>query len=71
MGLHINENSIQGNIRGLSISSLNVPLDYHSILVPLIDLDSNHKQPKDPRYSVKLAIGQRLEPWVKEVNLQD
>jgi hypothetical protein len=69
--LHLNEDSFKGHIRGLTIKSVNVPLDYHTILMPLMDQDSYRKQPEGPRYSVKLAIGQRLEPWVKDVSLQE
>jgi hypothetical protein len=69
--LHVYESSFKGNIRSLTIKSVNVPLDYHSILVPLMDQDNHRKQSEGPRYRVKLATGQRLEPWVKEVSLQE
>jgi hypothetical protein len=69
--LHVNENSFEGSIRELTIMSVNVPLDYHSILVPLMGMDSYRKQPERPRYRVKLATGQRLEPWVEDVSLQE
>jgi hypothetical protein len=67
--LQVKEHSFQGKIKSLAIKSVNVPIDYHSILRPLMDQYSYRKQPKSPRYRVKLATGQRLEPWVKEVSL--
>jgi len=61
--------SLKGHIRGLNVVTVNVPLDHHSILEPLMAPDSYREQHQGPRYSVGLAFGQRLEPWVRDLSL--
>ena len=60
---------LKGHISGLNIVTVNIPFVYHSMLEPLMTSDSYRKQQINPRYSVKLATGQRLEPWVRDVSL--
>ena len=59
--------SIQGYIRELNVVSVNVPFEHHSTLEPFIGKDIYGKQLEGPRYSVKLAFGQRLEPSVVDL----
>lgn len=58
---------LSGYIKSVSVRRVNVPLAYRDIVEPLLRKSSS-RWPKDgPRYSVKLAYGKRLEPWVMDV----
>jgi len=53
-----------GYIKSLSITHINIPLDYHDVLKPAMDEGYRSEENQPPRYEVTLNIGQRLEPWV-------
>ena len=68
-GIYINRDpdgtrKYDGYIKTLSITNINIPLEYHDALQPA--LDESYKQGKNlpPRYEITLNIGKRLEPWV-------
>ena len=75
------EQKIVGRIRELAINRVHVPLPYSPILVELDRADrarraSRFEPPviqrnRQPRYSVRLNIGNRLEPWIESVALMD
>lgn len=73
MQLHENKNDarkiwLSGYLRGLSIQEVHIPKPYREVLNPFRECKPNsdclHAK---PRYSVTLAYGQRLEPWVIDV----
>jgi len=58
---------LTGYVRSLSNADVHVPLTGHQVLEPLMEEDKPNRDEKGPRYTVRLNIGQRLEPWVEEV----
>ena len=54
-----------GNLSAILPSDINVPLPFTRLLSPL-----NPEPKTEPRYTVTLAYGQNLEPWVTAVSIR-
>lgn len=59
---------LSGMIDSLEIQEVNVPLEYRHVLDPFLADNSGLRTDRPPRYTVKLIVGRRLEPWIKEVS---
>lgn len=59
---------VTGYVEGVSIQDVNVPLAYRHILDPFLASRSPLGNDSAPRYSVKLNVGRRLEPWIVDVS---
>ncbi len=60
---------ISGYIKGLNVNQINIPKEYRLNIDPLLTGNSTRYNDNDPPgYAVKVAWGQRLEPWVLEVS---
>lgn len=56
---------VVGYISGLSVASINVPLKHREIFDSILAQDKSKKNGfRSPRFEVKLAYGNRLEPWI-------
>jgi hypothetical protein len=55
---------VEGVVQSLSINEVQVPEPYRQILMPLLRQQRAGAGNPDPRYSVTVAFGRRLEPWV-------
>jgi hypothetical protein len=65
---HKKKRVVTGRIRKLSIEKIYVPLKWHQVfesLPPRNDWKTN--KITGPRYQVRLAYGQRFEPWIEAV----
>ena len=74
IGLRWNEDVIKGNIRQLSIQKLHIPLPFSQLLSGLAGEHRYYPYKTTsipPRYTVKLNIGNRLEPWIESVTLNE
>ena len=60
---------INGYIKGLNVNQINIPKEYRPNIDPLLtDNSARYNDNDPPSYVVKVAWGQRLEPWVLEVS---
>lgn len=60
--------ALSGYIAGLNGLTVNVPLEFRALFKPLETGDATYRyNQRPPRYSVRLAYGQRLEPWILHV----
>ncbi len=57
---------VQGYIREIAVSNINIPLAFRKTLDPFIERDQSNDS-EDARYQVTLAYGKRYEPWVVKV----
>ena len=57
-----------GTVTGLSIKEANVPLEYRRVFEPLQANNNFRGDPVPPRYTIKVAFGRRLEPWIIDVS---
>ncbi|MGB5582446.1 MAG: DUF4824 family protein [Gammaproteobacteria bacterium] len=74
LGLWWSENAFDGRIWRLSIGEIHVPLPFSHVLSDLAGERGNypHQTPTtQPRYTVRLSIGKRLEPWIESVALME
>jgi hypothetical protein len=53
-----------GIVQGVAIESVTVPLEYRSVLDPLVPGGPSPGLDTSPRYVVTLHVGRRLEPWI-------
>ncbi len=56
---------VSGSIKRVSVDEVNVPREFRHVFDPLragVGWQDYHNMP--PRYTVKLAYGKRLEPWI-------
>ncbi len=61
-------NQLAGMITGLLVGRINVPLQHRTHLTALEAAGNGHPKRVDaPRYRVTTGFGQRLEPWIIEV----
>jgi hypothetical protein len=60
-------NTLTGMIDGLDMGIINVPLAVRRPLDSLMKSNSPNGWDGAPRYSVTLAMGRRLEPWIMDV----
>jgi hypothetical protein len=61
-----------GYISRLSVASINVPLKHRQIFDSILARDKSNKNDfRSPRFEVKLAYGNRLEPWIISVRSLD
>ncbi|MDY6952839.1 MAG: DUF4824 family protein [Thermodesulfobacteriota bacterium] len=62
------EKELQGYISWLSVGNINVPLTLRRELAAFLDVDkSRESESRRPRYTIELAYGKRLEPWIRSV----
>lgn len=61
--------SPSGYINDLAITQVNVPLDLRAGLDRIRHGPNALGSEHPPRYAVRIATGQRLEPWIEQVNL--
>lgn len=63
------EGELSGYIARLDGVTVNVPLQYHALFAPMErDNTRNQSTQAPPRYTVRLAYGQRLEPWILDAS---
>lgn len=70
--IHYNKNKkeVFGYISRLSVASIYVPFKHRHIFDPILSRKRVKKNDSgSPRYTIKLAYGNRLEPWILEVKL--
>lgn len=60
---------VSGHISNLSVGQIQVPLEGRQVLAPLLKKSRNRRDKVAPRYSVRLAYGKRMEPWVVDVTI--
>ena len=63
------EMQVQGVVRSLSIGQVQVPEPYRDLLAPLTS-QRRGVGSHGPRYSVTVAFGRRLEPWVVDASVR-
>lgn len=56
-----------GRISDIAVNRINVPLDLRGELDRIRDAPGQRGPNSPPRYEVRLATGQRLEPWIEQV----
>lgn len=56
-----------GSISDIAVGQVNVPLDLRAELDRIRDAPGQRAPDSPPRYDVRLATGQRLEPWIEQV----
>jgi hypothetical protein len=56
-----------GSISEIAVDRINVPLDLRDELDRIRDAPGQRGPNGPPRYEVRLATGQRLEPWIEQV----
>ncbi|MBK8337400.1 MAG: DUF4824 family protein [Sterolibacteriaceae bacterium] len=56
-----------GSISEIAVDRINVPLDLRAELDRIRDAPGQRAPDSPPRYDVRLATGQRLEPWIEQV----
>jgi hypothetical protein len=59
---------VTGYIENVSIAGVNVPLVYRHVLDPFLAGRPIPGQDASPRYTVKLNVGRRLEPWIVDIS---
>ncbi len=57
-----------GQLSGLAIQEINVPLAQRPVLDSLRVTPHPTPNRQTPRYEVQIAVGQRLEPWIERVS---
>ena len=58
---------LAGYVSDLSVRQINVPLTYRPVFEPILQ-NPNRNQPEPAlRYTVSVAFGQRLEPWITDI----
>jgi hypothetical protein len=58
---------LAGYVSDLSVRQINVPLTYRPVFEPILQ-NPNRTQPEPAlRYTVSVAFGQRLEPWITDI----
>jgi len=63
------EKELQGYISWLSVGNINVSLTLRRELAAFLDIDkSRDSESRQPRYTIELAYGKRLEPWIRSVS---
>jgi hypothetical protein len=55
----------------LSVKSLDIDKDMHSIIDKLTPNLNNSSSENPPRFSLKVHYGQKLESWIEQVSLLD
>jgi hypothetical protein len=65
------KSTITGRISRLSVKSLHIDKDMHSIIDKLTPNSNNSSSENPPRFSLKVHYGQKLEPWIEQVSLLD
>ena len=64
-----NEETWKGYLSGLLINAINIPLEHRTPFQTLEKEARRHRRSKQPsRYTVRVAVGQRAEPWVLAVS---
>lgn len=58
---------VGGRISDIAVGQVNVPLDLRAELDRIRDAPGQRAPGSPPRYDVRLATGQRLEPWIEQV----
>lgn len=58
-----------GSIGGIAPNQINVPLELRAELDRIRDAPGQRAPNRPPRYEVRLAVGQRLEPWIEQVGV--
>lgn len=59
---------VVGHISRLSVASINVPLKHRQVFDSILALGKSYRNDfRHPRFEVKLAYGNRLEPWIVSV----
>jgi hypothetical protein len=59
---------LNGRVQKLMVEEIHVPLEYRPLLNRLLEDDQRRsRESQEPRYRVSLRYGQRLEPWLEEV----
>lgn len=58
---------LAGYVSDLSLRQINVPLTYRPVFEPILQNPNRHQPEPTLRYTVSVAFGQRLEPWITDV----
>ncbi len=58
---------VGGRISDIAVGQVNVPLDLRAELDRIRDAPGPRAPDRPPRYEVRIATGQRLEPWIEQV----
>jgi hypothetical protein len=64
----IEKSSVHGRIAGVDVDSIRVPHAFRSIVEPFATRGAYVPTPRNPRFAATVLFGQRLEPWIVELN---
>ena len=63
----MHKKELYGRIKGLSVSKINVPLQFRKIIDSIAPERRSWNDGEPPRFEVQLSYGKNYEPWITTV----